>query len=241
MVDARYNDRQDEIVVDESVVQRIASLWERQMQRPPTEEEMDGLIRDWIEDEIWYREARRLELDEEDIIIRRRLVQKAQFVAEAAAPEPTDADVRAWFEDHIADYRLPRRFSFRQAYFRDRETAAARGSVLDDENWQDLAQPSMLNAAYALRSRREIASLFGEPFADSLAQMPPGNAWQGPVESEFGWHWIQLQEIRPAEAPSFDAVKNAVLNDYIYALKIEARQAYLDDLKDEYDIVKAVD
>lgn len=241
VVDARYNDPQNDIVVDRGVVQRLSALWENQMERPPTAEELDGLIQNWIEEEIWYREARRLELDEEDVIIRRRLIQKAQFVAEASAPEPTDAGVRAWFEDHSDDYRLPTRYSFRQAFFRDRQTAETRGNALDDDNWRDLAQPSLLRPTHALRSRREIAGLFGESFAAALTQMSPGRDWQGPVQSEFGWHWIQLQEVRPPERPAFESVRNAVLNDYIYALEIDARRAYLEGLKDDYDIVEVHD
>ena len=64
---------------------RLADQWEAQMGRPPSTSELNGLTEQWIREEIFYREAMRLSLDENDVIIRRRLVQKLTFLTEDIA------------------------------------------------------------------------------------------------------------------------------------------------------------
>lgn len=235
---ARSRHRDDVIVVDAGVTSRIAAQWQAQMQRPPTSEELDGLVRDWIDEEIWYREARRLELDEGDTIVRRRLVQKIQFIAEQpAATAPDEATLRQYFEQHSLDYSLPERYSFAQVFFRDKSAAEDLPAALQQgKDWRALGAPSMLSATYSLRSEREIATAFGESFASSLAELPSSPDWQGPVRSEFGWHWVRLDERRSSELPPFEEVRERVESDYAYRAREQARQRYLEGLKAHVDV-----
>ena len=87
-------------------------------QRPPTQEEWEGLIRDRVRQEVFYREALALGLDKDDLIIRRRLQQKMEFVSDdvAAQAQPTDAELNAYLQAHPDSFRVDQRFTFRQVY-----------------------------------------------------------------------------------------------------------------------------
>src|SRR4029077_11838515 len=90
----------------------------RTWQRPPTREELEGLIRDRVREEVYYRQAVAMGLDRDDTIIRRRLQQKLEFVTDdvAAVAEPTDAELSAYLQRHADIFRIDRRFTFTQVY-----------------------------------------------------------------------------------------------------------------------------
>ena len=54
----------------------------------------------------------------DDPVIRRRVAQKVEFLAQELTPAtPTDAELQAWLDQHAADYRVDARYSFTQVYF----------------------------------------------------------------------------------------------------------------------------
>ena len=94
VVDEQTSDPLDTIVVDAALERQVAALWAAQVQREPTEAEIASLVDDWVSEEIWRRESIRLSLDEEDEIIRRRMIQKMQFIAEQEAElAPTEEEL----------------------------------------------------------------------------------------------------------------------------------------------------
>ena len=112
-------DKPGEIVVTQGTVENLVTGFTRTWQRPPTEEELQGLVRDYIREEAAYREALALGLDRDDMIVRRRLRQKLEFLSDelASRTEPTDADLQSFLAAHQESFRLSRSFSFRQIYF----------------------------------------------------------------------------------------------------------------------------
>lgn len=240
LIDALLSDRQDEIVIDEAVTARIASLWQLQMKRAPVQEELDALVADWIVEEMLYREAKRLRLDEDDLIIRRRLVQKISFMAEEPQlEEPDDEMLRAYFSEHAAKYRLPTRYTFSQVFFRNRDAEQQLRAELkqSDPDWRSLSEASMFNPSYVLRNSNEIQSDFGGLFVESLQGLEAKHDWQGPMQSEFGWHLIKLEEKHLPEMPSFRAVRRLVLNDYLYEARAAAKRSYLSELRQDYKVI----
>ena len=63
-------------------VPQIVEIFTRTWQRPPTEGELSGLIDSFVKEEVFYREGRKLGLDQDDTIVRRRLQQKMEFMIE---------------------------------------------------------------------------------------------------------------------------------------------------------------
>ena len=78
----------------------LKAMWTRQWRRPPTDEELTGLVADHLKEEVLAREARALELDVGDTIVRRRLAQKMAFLLDDTirTTEPPEAELRALYE-----------------------------------------------------------------------------------------------------------------------------------------------
>ena len=106
------------IVITQGQIENLAFAFAKTWQRPPTDPELAGLIRDRVREEIYYREALALGLDKDDTVIRRRLRQKMEFVSDdiAAQAEPTDADLDAYLQTHPDKFPVEQRFTFRQVY-----------------------------------------------------------------------------------------------------------------------------
>ncbi len=93
------------VVVTPGHVERLVETWRRTWQRPPTAQELEGLIEDHIKEEILYREAIAMGLDRDDTIIRRRLRQKMEFLAEdiAAQDEPAEEELELFLENFSSE------------------------------------------------------------------------------------------------------------------------------------------
>ena len=108
VADSQIGDDRHEIVITDALRDRLATLWTTQTGLVATEAEVDSLVDNWVKEEVLYREALRLGLDEDDSIVRRRLVQKLGFIAESEPiPAPEIGELEAFYQQHIDDYTLP--------------------------------------------------------------------------------------------------------------------------------------
>lgn len=221
---------------------RIFDQWQAQMGRPPTEQEANGLLEQWIREEIFYREARKLGLDDNDTIIRRRLAQKLTFLNEdlANAEPPGESELSEFFRANLDDYLVPERLSFEHRYFstdrREDAEADARAAQGDADNPGD---PFILQRSYAERSAREIGDLFGRDFAQALGELDASqpDAWQGPIRSAYGWHLIRLTGREAPREPLLAEVLDAVQRDFLQARRVKANDDFYQSLKSRYHIV----
>jgi peptidyl-prolyl cis-trans isomerase C len=222
------------ITIDEAQVSRLVLAWQQTWQRPPTQAEIDGLIRDHIREEIYYREAKRLGLDENDTVIRRRLRAKMEYLATAEIENatPSDAVLQAWFDRHKVRYAADARYSFDQLYLADQGRAATLLAQLGKgEAWQGKGDPISLPASVDGAKRSEVERTFGEEFVAGLGKLPTGE-WSGPVRSGFGAHLVRIRSAEAAAPPQLADVRQQVENDWraatMEARKAKAYQALLD-------------
>lgn len=236
------SDERDHLIeVTPGVQNQILNQWQAQMGRAPTPDEASGLLDQWLREEIFYREARSLGLDENDTIVRRRLAQKLTFLNEdlANAEAPTHEALAAYHAEHLADYREPERFSFEHRYFsRDRREDAKADATAALEAPEETGDPFILQKAYAARSAREIGDLFGREFAEALAQLNPSApaSWQGPIRSAYGWHLVRLTERSPARDRPLEEVLEAVRRDYQHQRRLDANERFYEALRERYDV-----
>ena len=229
-------DRQ-EIIVTSAQQQRLATLWETQTGFTVTPDQLDSLIANWVEEEILYQEALRLGLDEQDSIVRRRLVQKLGFIAESESSESVETStLQTFYRDNISNYTLPERYTFRQLYFRaeaDANNALLEVNGAEDSN--DLGESSMLNSEYAYLSKLEINATFGAGFSDQITNIAL-DSWQGPFLSGFGFHLIQLIAVHREEITPFQSVQDQVFMDYERYQEQNSRSDFIKDLTDKYAV-----
>ena len=210
-----------EIASDRSTsLRQLALLFQSQWRREPTPEEFTQLVENKVQEEILYREALAMGLDKDDEIVKRRMAQKMQFLAEdvAAAHEPATAELKSWYEKNREQFAQPSRFSFRHLYFSpDRRGAArarrcgagageARRPARGLEARGSLADPFMFQEYYRDRASEYLGKEFGPQFAQAVAKLAPGS-WQGPIESGFGWHLVFVDTVMPGRMPAFEEIE----------------------------------
>jgi hypothetical protein len=240
--------RPDEIVVTAGRIEHLAVGWTRARQRPPTVEELDGLIEDHVREEVLYREALALGLDRDDTVVRRRLRQKMEFVTEEIAlEEPTEAELQAFLGANAGEFREPSRFSFRHVYLSpDRRGPAARadagrllavlaGGGAAAPQGADLGDPSLLEPEYAAVTARDAEGLFGPEFAARLPALPVGS-WAGPVASAYGLHLVLVRERTGDVLPVLDEVRPAVRREWLAARRRESGEALYRRLLSRYRV-----
>ncbi|HMK29588.1 MAG TPA: hypothetical protein VK473_07890, partial [Terriglobales bacterium] len=90
---AAPSSKQIQLTLDD--LNQLNLYFQAQWRRPPTPEEFRRLVENKVQEEVLYREALAMGLDKSDTIVKRRMAQKMQFLAEdvAAAREPTTAEL----------------------------------------------------------------------------------------------------------------------------------------------------
>ena len=225
------------IVVSMAQQQRLATLWETQTGSIATPEQIESLIRNWIEEEVLYQEALRLGLDHEDSIVRRRMIQKLGFIAESDPPG-TEAEVSLdeYYQQNLNNYTLPERYTFEQLYFERKANAdEALAAIALGESSRNFGEFSMLNSQYAFRSRQEIDTTFGSGFAEKFDRNKL-NSWQGPYASGLGFHLVQIKKIHRAEVTPLDAIRDRVRMDFQKDKEVFARKEFLRNLSEQYSV-----
>jgi peptidyl-prolyl cis-trans isomerase C len=243
--------RQDSnrIVITVDDLAQIQLAWMAQWQRPPTPDEMRNLLDRKIREEILWREALALGLDKDDTILKRRMAQKMEFVMEdvSALREPTDDELRRWFEQNPQRFALPSLVSFRHLYFSPergdhaREDAAAAlrklaGKPEESPELEGLADPFMFQDFYAERSSDQVAGIFGTSFAQALLGLKE-KQWQGPVESGLGWHLVWVESTITGQVPTFEEIKATVKSEWNDEQRAEIQRKMFDGMRSRYQIV----
>lgn len=229
---------------------RVALLFQVQWQREPTPEELGRLVESKVQGEILYREALALGLDKDDEIVKRRMAQKMQFLAEdvAAAREPTAAELKSWYAKNSDKFAQPSRVSFRHLYFspdvrgaRAHDDAAKalvklEGQPQDSKLAGALADRFMFQDYYRDRAPEHLGREFGPKFAMAIAKLAPG-AWQGPVESGFGWHLVFVDTLVPGRVPAFEEIEAEVKNAWLVEQKALAWDKTYKDIRAKYTVL----
>lgn len=225
------------ITIDEEQVARLASQWQQTWRRPPSQQELDGMIRDHIKDEVYFREAMKLGLDADDPIIRRRLRTKMEFLATAQAENapPTDAALARYYATNKARYAADAAYSFDQRFFGDSQSDAASAVAALNAERAVVAGSISLPANMKSAPTSEVARQFGEDFAASLKNLPPGK-WTGPVRSGFGWHAVRLKNVDASRIPPLSEIRQRVTNDWRAETRATREAAAYQKLLDDYDI-----
>lgn len=226
------------IDVDREQQAQIALQFERTMGRAPTDAELDAQIEQFVRDEVLYREALRLGLDQGDAIVRMRLVTKMDMTAGAAAEvaEPNDATLQAFLEANIERYQTALNTSFDQLYFADESAAkTALNRVAGLPDWQSLGERISLPATMETASQRAIRDRFGEEFGAGVARLEAKKGWQGPLKSGFGWHIVRIRERTPGES-GFDALRPQLANDWRSAEVAKRKQRAFAVLREAYRV-----
>ena len=194
-----------------------------------SEQQIDEIVDAYVQEEILFREAAVLGLDQSDNVIRQRMVQKMNFLLAdmTATSELPDRDaLAAYFADNIESYAIQPWVTFTHVFFdagqrgADAALAAATEAVANlnadaaafgDAPGHGDSFPYLRN--YVERTVEYVASHFGYGFAETLLSLEPSTTWQGPIESAFGYHVVLVTQSEPRSYPSLDQVADEVARD----------------------------
>jgi parvulin-like peptidyl-prolyl cis-trans isomerase-like protein len=212
------NQREDEIIIDDYVINDLSAKWKMQWQRDPGVDELEKLVGLYIDQEVLYREALAMNLDHNDEIIKRRLAKKMEFISDdlAESLQPSADLLRKYYNDNIDDYRKPPIYSFTQAYFKEKEAAI---QALAEDNPAKFSDKLLIPVNYTDVDGLKIAIDFGSTFAKSLDTLAL-NKWVGPISSGFGNHLVFISEKTLSGTYTYEEVADKVNLDYnFYASK----------------------
>jgi len=246
--DRLSSDERTTIRITTSDVELLSATFQRQWQRSPTAGELENLVKARVREEVLYREALAVGLDTNDRVVRRRMVQKMDMLSQdlALLTDPTDSELKAFFDERKEDYRISPQFSFSHIYFNlDRRGDAAEADALEllaDLRAQDsppVRAPErgdrfMLGHEFSRRSSNEVAREFGQQFTDALIELELG--WQGPILSGYGLHLVHLDQRIEGRIPNWIEVRDRLVMDFNRIRSDRSKDVLYEGLSAKYEI-----
>ena len=239
----------EQILVGAATIQTLAENWTRVRLRPPTAEELRGLVDDHVREEVYYREALALGLDRDDTIIRRRLRQKLEFLSAdlGGQAQPSDDQLRQYLAEHPDLFRRETRLTWTHVFLSPRRAGAAGPDAVQrllaalngpggDRAAQEAGDPFLLPFDFDAVTTADVARLFGDDFAAVLAALEP-RRWQGPIASGYGEHLVLVRQRIPGSVPALEEVRDAVRREWQSKARRDANEAFYQKLRGRYRVV----
>ena len=227
-------------VVDDLVTQHVSARG-----REPSAVELNHLIESYVREEILYREGVRLGLERDDIVVKRRVRQKIEMIAEedASTRAPTDADLSAYLTANQARFVQPAILTFQQVFIGESTSgpgvvhavAVTREGLRSGTDPEKLGKPTLLPYRMTRTPADLVARDFGVSFAAALERAPVGE-WVGPIDSSFGAHYVRVSDRTPAAAPQLAAVRDHVVREWENERRQRARNDAYTKIRGEYQV-----
>ena len=236
-----YDEESKDIFISDQELDGLFAAWNSQIGRPPNEQEALNIVNEFIEEEILYREALRLGLDQNDRIIKRRLAQKISFLKqETDREEPNSKKLIDFFSNNRDRYYVPATFSFTHYYFSKSSEAKIKAkaglSEIVELGAPSSSEPFFLGKNFSEYSLGEIEQAFGPELLVAF-ENPNLNTWIGPFSSSYGEHLLFINNKSLGYSPEFLEIEDLVKQDYLLEEQDRKLSDYLDSVKAEYRVI----
>ena len=237
------------IVVNRGQVEQLAANFKRTWMRPATETEMEGLIESYVRDEVFYREALAMGLDQSDPVVRQRMRSKLEFLLEdLSSTEVADDVLLTYLQEHPDKFRTQPQVSFQQVYLSsDRRTdllAEAETVLVSLKGGaapESLGDPTLVPYAFTLATQAEIERSLGESFGREVVELVPSDDWVGPVFSAYGGHLVRVSERVDGRLPDLPEIRELVEREYVVERRNEIKDLAYAKLREGYDVTIEAD
>ena len=224
------------VFISDQRINTLINSWNTQVGRNPSPDELIGLINNTIEEEILYREALKLGLDQDDIIIRRRLVQKIMLLKKDSMPEPDESELINFYQDNLDNYTSADGYSFEHLFFKKGPDAFNQAKNAALEGYRlSAGDPFYAGDQFSNHTLSQIKDIFGNGFASALSSQKEG-LWSDPITSAFGIHLVYISSTNPSRLKTFKEVKDLVKQDFIGYRSDQLLQQFIDELRNEYTV-----
>jgi len=201
------------------------------------------MVESHVREEVFYREAMAMGLDQNDPIVRRRMRMKLEFMLEDLSGQDAGDQVLSDFLKQNSDrFRDEVQVSFRQVYLNpeqrldlenDARRLLSRLNVGSDP--EAFGDRTLVPRTYPLTPRSVIARDFGDPFARELTSLPTGE-WIGPVYSPFGAHLVKVDARTDARLPELAEIRAEVLREYLAEKRQQQKNLAYEKLRAGYQV-----
>lgn len=233
------------IVIDDAEYDYLLGLWKNQWQREPNEDDIRAFIDQYLRQEVFYKEALAMNLDHNDLIVKRRLSQKMEAVSNdlnAMVKSPTEKDLQKFYEANKSLFLEPQKFTFRQVLFLNEENNLEQEI---EKSREILGKTSVIPAPRRTKlslpndwediSISEVQKAFGNDFANALNSAPL-NKWVGPIASGFGQHLVFISFKGETYIPDYNEIKPYIQKEYEYQTELETQEQVYLDLLEKYEV-----
>lgn len=235
------------VEVSSADIEWMRTIFKKQMGRGPTAQDLKGQVNQLIREQILSREAVAMGIDEGDIVVRRRLAQKMEFLFKdlSTMTEPTEDDLRKYYFENRRKYEAPPQVTFTQVYFsvenRGVEGAKQAAQALikedgDPNKVSTLGDASILSPGCRQCGEKEIRNRFGTDFAEAVKNLKPGS-WNGPVKSAYGFHAVYIYERQDTKLPKFRDIIDRIKNDWMSAKREEYTRRVYGEIRSRYRVL----
>ena len=238
-----HQSESEKIIIDDNDVERIITNYQKSWSQTPDEKTLKILLDEYIQSEMLYKEALKLNLDHNDEIIKRRLKQKYEFLIEDLIEQDdiNEDELKSYYQDNLSSYVSDRKISFEQVYFspdlhQEPEQLATEQLTRFNLSQVELqGDNSHLQNEYPLSDKSEIARVFGSEFADLTVDLEL-DKWQGPIKSGFGYHLVRVNSVAPSTTLGYEQVVDQVKTDYRQNSTKDYNKQIVETLREQYEV-----
>ena len=232
------------IVISSGEIEKLTENFKRSRMRPPSEAEISALVDNYVREEVFYREALAMGLDQNDQIVRKRMNMKLEFILEDLnSQNVTDEKLALFMEENPDKFHMPAQISFKQIYLNperrkdmDADAKQLLTRLADGETPEQLGDRTLLPFEYELLTQSEVSNSFGEKFSEDIMTHTSGK-WIGPVYSEYGVHLVKISKKIEERKPTLSEIRTYVEREYLSKIRKEQKELAYKSLREGYDII----
>ena len=233
----------EQIIISKNDIKQLSLRWNKKWKRAPTKEELDELIQKRVYQEVLYKEALKMGLEKNDVIIKRRLVQKLEFVTSDMAQlvEPTRKELEDYLKEHSNRFREPTTLSFMQLYIDPQKHpnmqaySQKRLKALRVSDARIDGDDFTFEKSYQDLSLFDIKKRFGKAFTQKIVTLPIGS-WQGNIYSGYGLHLVKIIKKGKGELRAFEKIKKLLKIEWQTQKQEQLNQKFYQELHQKYTI-----
>lgn len=232
----------DVINITTQTIDALVQQRENIDRNPVTPELREQIIKGHIDDEVLLREAQKRGFDNNDYRVRKRLLRVMRSSLTEVVPEPSIAQLRAYYDENIELYKTSPSVSFEYVFFDFSSTDMPTDpqefirQLEESDDPLKMGEFTPLGKRFVKNHFQMIASSFGKPFAEKVFDMDL-NKWTGPVESFRGIHYVRVTAHHDPEVPSFENLESYLRQDYLMQKMRQNQQGKIDELRKGYVVV----
>lgn len=218
-----------------------------------SDNERKRLIDDLIREQVLYRHAKALKLERDDYVIKRRLIQKVEFIIKGfvgASINISDKKVKIYYEAHKQDYKVDPSVIFTHVFFNKDVHGKVQAQHLAKNMLGKLnvkkvgfseavkyGDRFVYHLNYVERVPEYISAHFGKPMSDAIFALPvKENKWQGPFESSHGYHLVKVINKQSGFTPLLSTIEQKVQQDARQDLVNAATESVIQEITNLYRI-----